>query len=244
VDPRFKAYTQTDYFTCILAGGYSDNYGVTERGYFGVGFRYQKCEGKGAPTPDYRKEKYLGCFWDDPMNRALPEPVGENHPSMTLYQCAESCRLKGYHYYGRQYYGECWCGGESALDTSYAMYGEISIESEDYCGACDSNFVGGGKNCVFQILDQFDPEVERKKHVCSHIPYTDLRRYCYVACRDSAKLFSNLLTCKALSVQGQQFLNKEIAAWYDSPSCDRKDCSKKHHPLNTAKEVKQSNGTF
>lgn len=241
VNPEYKAYTDTDYFACKLSGGEAED-SLTEKGHFGASFRYQKCTGEGFETPPYKKEKFIGCFHDVPGNRALPEAVGEGLPTLTLHECAESCRTGGWHYFGRQYMGECWCGGNYQADITYDKHGEIDVLSSDYCGPCDGDEIGGNKNCVFQILDQFDPEIERKKHECSHIKFVDVRRYCYVACRDQDEDFKNLLACKNNKVQGLIYLNMEIAAWMDSPKCGRKTCKKKRHPLG--EDVERSAGTF
>jgi hypothetical protein len=173
--------------------------------------------------------------------RALPLIVAE-HAKLPLETCADTCRMKGYHYFGRQNTGSCFCGGESYYDTGYARYGQIEMGSDDFCGDCDGNEIGVGKQCVFHIIDQFDPAYEKKKHVCSHIPYVDVRRYCYVSCRDSEENYENLLACKTLQVQGTKYLQREIAAWMDSPVCDNKDCTKSRHPLGN--EVGQNKGVF
>ena len=161
---------------------------------------------------------------------------------MSLDACAESCRSKGYHYFGRQNNGWCFCGGESYYDRSYLRHGQIDHRSEEFCGDCSGNDIGVNKQCVFRIVDQFDPRYERRKHACSHIPYLDVRRYCYVSCRDSEHGYKNLLACKSLRVTGLKYLQKEIADWYDSPVCDNKDCTKTRHPLG--EEIRQNRGVF
>ena len=64
VNPRYKERIGTDYFACKPAGGYTSKYGLTNIDHFKGGFRYQKCEGKSANTPAYRKERFIGCFRD------------------------------------------------------------------------------------------------------------------------------------------------------------------------------------
>jgi len=238
LNPKWHTQTGTDFFTCKLAGGSSSPYGMTERDHFGTTFPYTKCQGEGAATPAFRKEEFMGCFHDKVDDRALSMQVGQH--ALDLEICAESCRDKGYHYFGRQGQGLCYCGGESASDHNYAKHGMIDPESSGYCSSCDGNNIGMLKQCVFQILDQYDPEVERKKSECSHIPAVDARRHCFVSCRDSHKDFKNLLACQTLKVTGLTHLNNEIALWRDSPICDTKDCLKDMHPLGN--DLQQSIG--
>lgn len=240
-NPWFKAITDTHYFTCKLAKGYSSNYGITEKGYFDASFPYQKCSGKGDDTPGYRKENFVGCFKASSPQALLPNLIG-NGMTIPFYNCADTCRDKGFHYFGRQNNGACRCGGSSVADKSHANEGRIPMSDGNYCGDCLSDNIGASKLCVFQINDQYDPSEERKKHACSHISVMDIRRYCYVSCRDKDASVANLATCKSLSSNGFFELNNEIAAWVDSPLCDTKDCAKSNHPLGD--DVKQSKGTF
>jgi len=239
LNPRWNPRTSTDYFTCKLAGGSNSLYGMTEREHFGSSFPYAKCEGEGAGTPAVRNEKFVGCFHDKVDDRSLSLQIGQH--ALDLEECANSCRDKGYHYFGRQDQGYCYCGGEYASDHSYAKHGTINPESSEYCSSCDGNNVGMLKQCVFQIIDQYDPAVERKKNECSHISVVDVRRHCYVSCRDSHKDYVNLLACQTLKVLGLTTLNNEIAVWRDSPVCDTKDCRKDMHPLGN--DLQQSVGT-
>ena len=70
LDPRYRERTETDYFACKLSGGHTSEDGYTDKEFFKDGFHYQKCSGKGAETPDYTKEKFMGCFNEDINNRA------------------------------------------------------------------------------------------------------------------------------------------------------------------------------
>jgi len=238
LNPEWQAYTETDYFTCKLAGGHIGPHGMTERGYFGKSFRFQKCEGEGTATPEYNKVEYIGCFHDR-YDRTLPVRIGGG--VLTVDACGDACREKGYHYFGRQEVGFCYCGGEAASDKSYAKYGEIEpLTSEFTCSSCAGSEIGYLKQCVFKIIDQYDPEVERKKNECSHIPSINVRRHCYVSCRDQNLSYKNLLACQTLKVTGLQYLNNEIAAWKDSPICDTPRCIKHMHPLG--KDIRQSKG--
>ena len=72
-------------------------------------------------------------------------------------QCHDSCKSQGFHYFGIQMYGECWCGGSSPADTSYARHGLTTLPPNDAaytqvygdqyvpqtCGPCDGSFIGG-----------------------------------------------------------------------------------------------------
>lgn len=241
LNPEWKAYTENDHFACKLAGGYNGAYGVTERDYFGNSFPYQKCRREGANTPGSRKEKYIGCFHDKANDRALPLRIGKASAVLTIDDCADACRAKGYHYFSRQEKGYCYCGGQTAENHKYAKHGEIDPLSSAYtCSSCDGSNIGYLKQCVFQILDQYDPAVERKKNECSHIPSINVRRHCYVSCRDQNKNYKNLLACQTLKVKGLRHLNNEIASWKDSPICDTKNCIKESHPLGG--DISQDSG--
>jgi len=226
-NPWFKTATDSHYFTCKLAAGYSSAYGITEKGYFGESFPYQKCSGKGADTPAYRKVEYVGCYKATSHKSLFAQTIG-NRMKIPFYDCADTCKAKGYHYFGRQAVGQCRCGGNSASDDLYAKEGQIFSSDNNYCGDCIGSNIGAKKNCVFQITDQYDPEQERKKHACSHISLMDVRRYCYVSCRDKDKNIANMATCTSLTAMGLVELNNEISGWTDSPLCDTKDCQKKY----------------
>jgi len=240
-NPESKPYTQTDHFSCKLAGGYNRPYGMTEKGYFGNSFPYQKCRREGDKTLKRRKEKYIGCFNDKSNDRALPVRIGQGSAVLTIDECADACRAKGYHYFSRQDRGYCYCGGQTALSNRYAIHGEIDLLSPEFtCSSCDEPNIGSLKQCVYQIIDQYDPDVERKKHECSHIPSINVRRHCYVSCRDQNKNYKDLLACQTLKVKGLKYLNNEIASWKDSPICDTKNCIKENHPLGP--DVSQDSG--
>lgn len=243
-NPWFKTSTSSRHFMCKLAEDTSEAYGMTVKEHFDDNnpdnnFQYQKCSGNGADTPTPRKEKFLGCFRVSAQS-LLPVKVGKDN--VPFYDCADACRADGYHYFGRKRSGQCRCGGTSASDTSYADAGKILSSASDYCGDCLGDTIGEGKQCVFRIMDQFDPEVERNRHPCSHITMLDVRRYCYVACRDKDDDISNLALCASLTATGLIELSNKISNWADSPLCDTKDCEKYNHPLGG--DVKQSKGTF
>ena len=92
----------------------------------------KKCAAQGDPQPQRGNYQYVGCYADTASDRALPLKVGQ----MNLGSCHDACKAQNFHYFGRQNNGECWCGGTSAADTSYAKHGEtgsFEIEMSDEC---------------------------------------------------------------------------------------------------------------
>ena len=193
---------------CKLAGG-SSSYDKTDRGYFEGSFPYQKCSSEGADTPAYRKEEFIGCFHDNSSNSVLSHVI-DNGSNIPFYDCADTCRDKGYHYFGRQGNGECRCSGVTISDKSYAKMGEIRQSESNNCGDCFGSSIGSNKNCVFRLIEQFDSKEQRARHPCSHISLKDVRRYCNVSCRDKDDSAANLITCTSLTAMGLTELNKEL----------------------------------
>lgn len=97
-----------------------------------------------TPPPD---PTFLGCFKDS-SSRALPVYVG----TLNQDECINSCRSRGYHFAGQQYYNECWCGNSnidglaSYEENDYAKYGPSTT-----CTCFDPSFKGHWVNCVYQI---------------------------------------------------------------------------------------------
>mmetsp|Transcript_14763 Transcript_14763/g.20910 ORF Transcript_14763/g.20910 Transcript_14763/m.20910 type:complete len:842 (-) Transcript_14763:293-2818(-) len=231
IDPHIARVGNSVQFSCIMSG----SSGGTESGHFDE-FDHQKCSGEGANTPvASSREKFVGCF-NDASSRALPVLIST---TMSYENCAEICRSKGFHYFGRQYYEECWCGALTVDDHKYSRYGKLDPAA---CNYCTGSFLGVWKNCVYQILDQFDYEEEWGKHKCSHIPTQDTRKQCYIACRDQDESLANLLVCSKLKSVGMDWLAKEISQWLDSPICGNKDCHTSAHPLGS--DLVQAKGTF
>uniref|UniRef100_A0A7S1G089 WSC domain-containing protein n=1 Tax=Corethron hystrix TaxID=216773 RepID=A0A7S1G089_9STRA len=82
---------------------------------------------------------YLGCYKDRRNPRALPVYKGSSN---SLEDCVEKC--DGYRYFGRQWFGECWCG-----DSGYDVYG-----TETNCN-CNGTNVGDWRNCVYEDLTYY-----------------------------------------------------------------------------------------
>ena len=205
------------FFTCILSGtGSSEqstdlSFLVNDEGV--TTFPYRKCEGKGAPTHRYRMEEYMGC-WRVAQGRGAAFAVGVSGRHISLAQCADACRSKGYHYFGRRDNGRCSCGGVTLFDLTHQRYGPIDY-GPDYC-QCDSTYIGPSTMaCVYRLVDQWDPDSARQLHECYHFPSADLRKLCYISCRDESESLTNMFMCKTLRATSLQHLNRSIARWYD-----------------------------
>lgn len=228
-DPTFRpgtdpwhtpiAYNQNGvvkgYFTCNLSGtpgGLSTDLSflVNEEGV--TTFPYRKCEGKGAPTLKYRTEEYMGCWR---MGGTFPVGISGE---LSFALCADACRSKGYHYFGRKNEGECRCGGVTRSDILFQMHGRVDY-GLNYC-KCDSPFVSPGNlwACVYRLVDQWDPDTARNQHKCYHLPVKDMRKLCYTSCRDVNESLTNMFMCKTLQATSLQHLNRNIAKWYDANS--------------------------
>jgi hypothetical protein len=97
-----------------------------------------------TPPPE---PTFIGCFRDS-SNRALPVYVGVHNAN----DCINTCRANGYHYAGRQYSNECWCGNSNSdglasyEESDYAKYG-----SSTACTCDDPSFLGNWVNCVYRV---------------------------------------------------------------------------------------------
>mmetsp|Transcript_45118 Transcript_45118/g.66389 ORF Transcript_45118/g.66389 Transcript_45118/m.66389 type:complete len:1378 (-) Transcript_45118:165-4298(-) len=107
-------------------------------------------------VPKYRQ--FMGCY-ADAWDNALPHYVG-NH--MGFDACAESCWIAGYHYFGRQYTGQCYCGGVAYTDVSFTRYGAAMG-----CD-CDGRNIGSFKNCVYKYIEDPDSETHEYPQVCDN----------------------------------------------------------------------------
>ena len=167
--PQIKvAYNQNGevkgFFTCILSGSINAekstdlSFLVNEEGV--TSFPYRKCEGKDAPTLKYRTEEYMGCWR---MQNSFPVGISGE---LSFALCADACRSKGYHYFGRKRHGECRCGGVTRSDLLFQRNGRIDY-GLNYC-KCDSPELSPGNlwACVYRLVDQWDPDTARHQHKC------------------------------------------------------------------------------
>ena len=86
---------------------------------------------------------FMGCYKDKyPTNRDLPVMLGAAEYDHT--SCYHGCRLKGFAYFGLQFWGECHCG------NNYGKFGEVG------CTDCSesSNF---WRQCKLCLRDCFHP---------------------------------------------------------------------------------------
>ncbi|XP_076832916.1 WSC domain containing 1a [Brachyhypopomus gauderio] len=66
---------------------------------------------RASPKRNVRhKGTYVGCFADDPMDRALKGVVFYDFRKMTSTLCQDTCTESGYQYAGLEYGSECYCG--------------------------------------------------------------------------------------------------------------------------------------
>jgi tetratricopeptide (TPR) repeat protein len=81
--------------------------------------------------------QYVGCFQDNPEQRALPAGVNIEK-GMTVGRCVGLCSKHGFHYAGLQYRTECYCG------TAAPKYAELDASRCRYpCGGDPSQTCGG-----------------------------------------------------------------------------------------------------
>lgn len=90
------------------------------------------------PTPEQPKPwHFVGCY-KDRGNRAMPHFVDD---FTSDFECYNECKDNGFKFFGKQWYGECWCGA----DRGYKKYGQAQT-----C-KCDGNRSSAWKNCVYAI---------------------------------------------------------------------------------------------
>ena len=209
------------FFTCILSGSINAekstdlSFLVNEEGV--TPFPYRKCEGKDAPTLKYRTEEYMGCWNMAPYPGSMSAyPLGIGG-QISYSECADVCRSKGYHYFGRKADARCRCGGVSLSDLTFQMYGRVEY-GRDHCKCNSTNIGTGYMACAYRLVDQWDPDTARQQHKCYHIPLMDMRKLCYISCRDENKSISNMFMCKTLKTTSLQHLSRKIAKWYEENS--------------------------
>ncbi len=106
---------------------------------------------------------FIGCF-NDSQERALPYFAGQK--SLTK-DCIDACRNSGYHFAGRQAYGECWCGGansEGLADYDEMNYAKYGPSNECKC-IFDQN-IGFWVNCVYKVPPT-TPEYNNNHFTCA-----------------------------------------------------------------------------
>ena len=167
------------------------------------------------PTLKYRTEEYMGC-WEmvqaGGSNGAFPVMISGQ---LSLAECADACRSKGYHYFGRRLDERCHCGGVSISDLNFQKFGRIDY-GLDHCKCNSKHFGPTYMACVYRLVDQWDPDTARQQHKCYHLPMMDMRKLCYISCRDVDESLTNMFMCKTLQTTSLQNLSRKIAKWYDA----------------------------
>ena len=109
--------------------------------------------------------EYVGCYKAGNGQSLLTHTIG-NRMKIPFYDCADTCKAKGYHYFGRQAVGQCRCGGNSASDDLYAKEGQIFSSDNNYCGDCIGSNIGAKKTVSFKLPINTTPNRKgRSMHV-------------------------------------------------------------------------------
>ena len=93
-----------------------------------------------GPTPGTVHSPYLGCHADRVNDRAFPHELGRR--GRGAVDCERECTRLGYRYFGREFKGQCFCGGDLASITRHGVEGG--------CDCCGGN-VGPGRFCVWEV---------------------------------------------------------------------------------------------
>ena len=141
--------------------------------------------------------------------------LGIQGTKISFAQCADACRSKGYHYFGRIEEERCRCGGVTCSDLLFQTHGRMDYNWQ-HC-KCDSTNIGTGYiACVYRLVDQWDPDTARQQHKWYHLPMMDMRKICYISCHDVDESLTNMFMCKILQTTSLQHLSRKIAKWYDA----------------------------
>jgi len=89
--------------------------------------------------------EYLGCFYDDIVNRDLELFIATND-KITPEQCVSGCQQLNYLYAGIQYGSECRCA-----DT-FGRHGQASDDDCDYFCTTSERCGGKDRNSIYKVI--------------------------------------------------------------------------------------------
>merc|ERR1719232_830165 len=95
------------------------------------------------------ERKYLGCFSDGGTGNPLMRQMGIQFYAPLQDDCERGCKNRGYRYFGRQNWGECWCGNAYG-PTENSIYRQLA---DSDCN-CEANGPAPGHNGLNGIANQ------------------------------------------------------------------------------------------
>jgi len=106
-----------------------------------------------GPSPGTHHSPYLGCYADKSNDRAFPYELhsgGKNkNRGHGALDCERECSMRGFRYIGREFRGQCFCGGEL---ESIVRHGDVV---DGGCDCCGGN-VGPHRMCVWENANHKD----------------------------------------------------------------------------------------
>ncbi|XP_026996476.1 WSC domain-containing protein 2 isoform X2 [Tachysurus fulvidraco] len=89
--------------------------------------------------PEEGRAKYIGCYVDDTLKRALRGITFFDYKKMTVFRCQDNCAERGYLYAGLEFGAECYCGhriqAENISDNECNM--QCKGEKSKMCGGAN-----------------------------------------------------------------------------------------------------------
>ncbi|XP_076127518.1 sialate:O-sulfotransferase 2 [Alosa pseudoharengus] len=93
------------------------------------------------------RSKYIGCYMDDTLNRALKGVSFFDYKKMTVFRCQDNCAERGYWYAGLEFGAECYCGHK--IQASNVSESECNME----CKGEKTNLCGGANRLSIYRLE-------------------------------------------------------------------------------------------
>lgn len=86
------------------------------------------------------RTQYLGCYANPASNHMMTHRVLLTGTDKTNQACRDKCHEDGFRYFGRQNYGECWCG-----DGFGTRHGNAYVQQTDASCNCEDVDLGIGQ---------------------------------------------------------------------------------------------------